>query len=316
MNVTIAICTWNRAALLADTLETLSQIRVPAGIEWECLIVNNSCTDNTNDVVASFARSMPMRALFEPMPGLSRARNHAVREARGDLILFTDDDVQLDCEWMSAYVEAAARWPQASYFGGMIEPRYQSEPPAFVTANLKLLQGMLACHDYGSIERVFGEYEEPWGGNMAIRRSVFAQFLFDESLGHRHEDRVMGEESDLFDKLRALKHLGVWVPGAHVKHLVPANILTAEGVRRHFHSDGRTMVRMGNIQHTRILRLPRWMIRALCGVANKRIERLRASESSAWVPLLARCAMWEGMLDESSAAARAAQNQLTRAADE
>jgi len=299
MDVSIVICTWNRAALLADTLEVLSRIRVPSGVEWECLIVNNGCTDTTNDVIASFAQSMPLRGLFEPTPGLSRARNHAVREARGDLILFTDDDIHVDREWMAAYIAAAARWPQASYLGGVIEPRYQSEPPAFVIANRKLLHGMLAWHDFGSMERVFREHEEPWGGNMAIRRAVFAHFSFDENLGHRHDDRVMGEESALFNSLAASKHQGVWIPAARVKHLVAAKILSAEGIRRHFHSDGRTRVRMGDRHRTRILKFPHWMSRALCRVVNRRIDHLRASESSAWVPLLARCAMWEGMLDES-----------------
>jgi glycosyltransferase involved in cell wall biosynthesis len=202
MDVTVAICTWNRAPVLAGTLEVLSHLHIPGGLEWECIVVNNNCTDATDDVIAANAQRIPIRRVFEPVAGLARARNCAVREARGDLVLFLDDDIRVDTDWMAAYLDAAARWPRASYFGGVIEPLYPSPPPVFVSANLEALAGLLALHDFGPREHQFGEDEAPYGGNMAFRHAALAQHSFNERLGHHHGDRVMGEEYAFFDLLR------------------------------------------------------------------------------------------------------------------
>ena len=78
MIVTVAICTWNRAKLLDRTLTQMHQLRIPADVEWELLIVNNNCTDETDPIIARHETALPIRRLFEPNPGLSNARNCAV----------------------------------------------------------------------------------------------------------------------------------------------------------------------------------------------------------------------------------------------
>ena len=301
IHVTVAICTWNRAAILADTLETLTAIRVPAGIEWECLIINNNCSDTTDEVIASFSGRLPLRRLFEATPGIARARNAAIREARGALILFVDDDERADAEWMAAYVDAAARWPSAAYFGGSIEPRYLSEPPAFVTANSKALEGIFGVRDFGPTQRMFRGGEAPYGGNMAIRRRVFAETSFDENLGHHHADRVLGEETRFFEELNRRHEHGVWVPEAKVKHRVPPENLTAEGIYRHFFSHGRTAVRCRDKTRTWILKVPNSMTRACCRLAHALVALGRGAGMTSWVVLLARCATLEGMVTEAEA---------------
>lgn len=77
MNLTVAICTWNRAALLDWTLARMRELRIPDGVEWELLIVNNNCTDQTDAVIARHAGVLPIRRIFEVNPGLSNARNRA-----------------------------------------------------------------------------------------------------------------------------------------------------------------------------------------------------------------------------------------------
>ena len=51
MCVSVAICTWNRSALLDRTLASLHQLAIPSAVEWELLVVNNDCSDDTDDVV-------------------------------------------------------------------------------------------------------------------------------------------------------------------------------------------------------------------------------------------------------------------------
>jgi glucosyl-dolichyl phosphate glucuronosyltransferase len=75
LKVTVAICTWNRSKSLRATLLSLQQLTIPPDVDWELLIVNNNCTDNTDLIVGLFADSLPIRLLHEERQGLSNARN-------------------------------------------------------------------------------------------------------------------------------------------------------------------------------------------------------------------------------------------------
>ena len=129
MKITVEICTWNRAALLDRTLDCMRQLHVPDGAEWELLIVNNNCSDDTDSVLSRYGEFLPIRRVFEPRQGTCHARNTAVREARGELLVQTDDDVLVDRAWLQEYCAAATRFPEAAFFGGTIEPWFESSPP-------------------------------------------------------------------------------------------------------------------------------------------------------------------------------------------
>ena len=114
LRVTVAICTWNRSRLLQQTLERMTHLVVPPGLWWELLVINNNSTDDTDQVVASFEQRLPLRLAFEPVPGLSHARNAVLRLAAGSYILWTDDDVLVSEGWLAAFVEAVRAHPSAS----------------------------------------------------------------------------------------------------------------------------------------------------------------------------------------------------------
>ena len=244
MKISVAICTWNRARLLDQTLAQLHNLRVPTGIEWELLVVNNGSTDDTDAVIARNESSLPLRRLFEPDQGLSNARNRALSACAGELILWTDDDVLLDPGWLEAYLIAARLWPEACYFGGLIEPFYERAPPVWIRENLGRLQGMLVIHDLGSSERPFVGKEQPWGANMAFRTEVLRRHPFDPNLGLKGQQILRGEETEVFAQLRSEGAVGVWVPSARVRHLVPAKRMTIGYMREFYLGVGRTSVRM------------------------------------------------------------------------
>ena len=127
MRFTVAICTWNRAWLLPRVLERLTRLQHTQS-EWEVVVVNNNSTDDTERVLDAFAGRLPLRRAFEARPGLSHARNTAVRWATGDYIVWTDDDALVDADWLAAYVRAAEQHPEAAVFGGPVRPR-QRRPP-------------------------------------------------------------------------------------------------------------------------------------------------------------------------------------------
>ena len=95
MHLTVAICTWNRADLLDDTLASLATVAIPGGVTWEVIVANNNSTDHTDAVLARHASQLPLRRLFVAQQGKSYALNAVIERLTGDLVLWTDDDVRV-----------------------------------------------------------------------------------------------------------------------------------------------------------------------------------------------------------------------------
>ncbi|HQH27641.1 MAG TPA: glycosyltransferase, partial [Oligoflexia bacterium] len=228
MKISVIICTWNRATLLDRTLTQMRALRIPPALDWELLVVNNNCSDDTDGIISRHEAFLPLRRLFEPTLGKTYACNSALDSATGDLLVWTDDDVLVEPDWIAAYASAAERWPGNSYFGGPVIPWYESPPPAWVNENLDLLKGMLTLRDLAIEEGLFPENEMPFGANMALRREAFSNFRFNPALGPIGGSLVMCEETSLFLQLRKNGDRGVWVPQAKVRHFVPQTRMTRE----------------------------------------------------------------------------------------
>jgi glycosyltransferase involved in cell wall biosynthesis len=263
MQVTIAICTWNRASLLEDALSQFCNIVIPMGIEWELLVICNNCTDDTPTVLIRYASRLPLRVVNEPRQGLVHARNRALVDAKGDLLLWTDDDTLVDSKWLAAYVAAAHKWPEAGFFGGQVIPHFESQIPHWYAANKEILADAQACKDYGPDERWLTDVEHPIGPNMALRRGAFQHVRFDPSLGLNGKERaIRGEEVRYIDELRKLGVRGVWVPSARVRHVIQTDQMTLEYVWRYFEALGRWRVRNSvPDRSTRLFGAPRWLYR-------------------------------------------------------
>lgn len=145
MDCTVAICTRNRAASLARTLAGLRRLIVPTGLKWELLIIDNGSFDTTREVLDGARLQLPIRRVLEPSLGLSHARNRALENARGELILWTDDDVIVGPRWLVEHVEGARNFPSAAFFGGPIAPRFVAAPPRWLRRNLKEFGGVFAA---------------------------------------------------------------------------------------------------------------------------------------------------------------------------
>jgi GT2 family glycosyltransferase len=90
------------------------------------LIVNNNSTDHTDDVIGEYVGRLAIRREFESRGGKSNALNRAIDVAKGDYIVWIDDDVLVDPGLLTAYAAAFQRWPEAAVFGGRIKPKYEA----------------------------------------------------------------------------------------------------------------------------------------------------------------------------------------------
>jgi glycosyltransferase involved in cell wall biosynthesis len=248
-DLTLLICTWNRAALLDETLASIAAADIPAGIRWEVLVVDNNSTDNTRQVVERQARSFPapLRYLFEPRQGKSWAMNTGLEEARFPIVVFADDDVRVTRGWLASVCAAFRDHPEIAYAGGPVDPIWEEPCPRWFAQTGKVLWGTLAILDYGPEPFVFEERRKiPLGANFAIRRSMIDRIGgFDPTLG-RNSDRVLlGQELPVFfARARAAGLRGLYLPGMSVQHHVPARRLRPEYARRWWYGKGVSRARM------------------------------------------------------------------------
>lgn len=240
MLITVAICTYNRATSLRRALDSLAAMRIPERIDWEVVVVNNNCTDDTSAVIRSFADRLPIREAVEPTPGKSNACNRAIDVARGDYFVWTDDDVIVDPGWLAAYIEAFRRHPEAAIFAGPIRPRYEEPAVKWVIESEGLLRGAYAIRDFTDENEVLSPVNNrlPLGVNMAIRGAEQRPVRYDPRFGPSPTSRRNGEEMNVVHRILATGAIGYAVPGARLEHCIGHDRQTVRYLMRYFYGTG------------------------------------------------------------------------------
>jgi glucosyl-dolichyl phosphate glucuronosyltransferase len=297
IDVSVAICTWNRAALLAQTLEVMTHLVVPSGLSWELIVVNNNCSDTTDEVIASYAGRLPIRRVFEPTPGHSHARNAAIRELRGELLIWTDDDVLVEPQWITEHVSASRAYPGAAFFAGTVDPWFEVQPPAWFARHFSELTGVVVCVDHGPEPRRLELGDSFFGANMSVRSAIAREFQFNVRLGRVGNVLTGGDDTDFAIRLVDAGHHGMWIPQARVRHFVPSERVGPDYVKRWFRDAGRTQVRRQRPQGPEIGGVPRWLLREFVEEQAKAIFWTPA-RNARWFRSYRRALMLRGMIQE------------------
>lgn len=229
----VVICTRNRAHSLARTLDSLFHAAAHTCEPWELIVVDNGSSDDTPATVKSFATRMPLRLVSQPVAGLSNARNAGVAVVRGTYVLWTDDDVMVDEQWLAAWFRAFRNRPDDAVFGGRTEPRFEEPQQAWFIEGQRHLQSLLAVRDADWSEVT--EHQLPWGLNYAVRTTEQRRHPYDPELGVAPGRRRGGEEIAVIAAILAAGGTGSWVWDATVYHMIPADRQTADYVVT-FHS--------------------------------------------------------------------------------
>ena len=252
--ISIILCTHQRASSLVQTLESFCRLEVPAGLSWELIVVDNNSTDDTRAVCDRFADRLPLLYLLETRQGLSIARNRALADARGEWLLFTDDDVDVDQHWLATLHAATLRHPEIDFIGGVVLPRWEVPPPAWLVRHAQSkLPGVTMHFHIGDQERKLDSSDTLLfvGANMGFHRRVFIDGLrFDESLGRTGLRLLVGEESKVIRQIIARGGEGLYVPAAIVHHRNPRDRMTEKYVRDWFCGYGISLVRAQQIEPT------------------------------------------------------------------
>lgn len=220
--LTAIICTYNRAKYIGNLLESIAANDLPKS-EYEILLVDNNCTDNTREICEAFAaahKDVLFRYVVEPEQGLSAARNKGIKEAKGDSIVYIDDDALVDAHYLRSYAEWFDSHPETMACGGPIEPLYETAEPSWMTPFTKAL--LTAWMNYGDKVREYPKGRYPGGGNAAYRKEVFDKVgLFNTALGRKGGNLMGSEEKDIFDKMHALNMQILYLPTPVLHHCIP-----------------------------------------------------------------------------------------------
>jgi GT2 family glycosyltransferase len=166
-----------------------------------------------------------------------------VKEFRGDVLLFTDDDVRLGPGWLRAYQNAIRRFPDADYFGGRILPNWGLRKPRWIREEpLPLIDGLLVWYDRGVETRLFGKDEPtPFGASFAVRRRLFEKIgLFHLNLGTGGIALGRGEETEFLLRARKSNKQGIYVGEALCYHAFDRKRLTLSALWRYGIACGRS----------------------------------------------------------------------------
>lgn len=228
---TVALCTHNHADRLVRTLADLPQIRMPKAA-WEFLVIDNGSRDVTSELLARhvWPAGWDVRVVREEKLGLSNARNRAISEARGEYIIFMDDDETANPDWLCAYERLIdAHKPDA--FGGRIKVLFEEDfRPPWLSVELLGFLGELNLSE--SVVPLTDPATSFYGGNFGFRRTVCdAVGSFDANLGRKGTDNTGGEEVDFYRRLLASGFKVWWTPEAVIHHRIQAEKLN----RRYFH---------------------------------------------------------------------------------
>jgi glycosyltransferase involved in cell wall biosynthesis len=238
----------------------MSKLNILDNFDWELIIINNGSTDNTENIISKFSNQLPIRHVFEPTAGLSNARNRAIEESRGEYIIWTDDDVLVDENWLAAYVDAFLTHPDAAVFGGKILPNLTPPTPKWFSDSLPLLSGLIAYRDFGSVPIYLSDDVVPYGANYAVRMKEHRQIRYRSDLGVSPDHRRMGEETTLIISMLKNGCKGVWVPQSIVLHCIPPARQTISYVFRYHRSAGETAAFLEpTYECKKWFYIPRWL---------------------------------------------------------
>ena len=242
MNVDVAICTWNRADMLRDTLQRLSTTEIPAEIKLRIIVVDNNCTDHTQAVVKEIGNLLQIVSIQESRQGHCFARNAAIEIADSEFLIWIDDDVSVSDNWLHKYVNAFKHDSDQTFWGGSIIPAFHDSKPKWINEQWDKIKGCFAYRDLGDQIVQFTNEVLPYGANFAVRTKIQKQFLFDTDFG-RQNGLVVGEdEIDVMKRMIAAGYTGRWVPGATVEHIIDPTRTTEAYIEKYFVGQGRALI--------------------------------------------------------------------------
>jgi len=224
VKISAVLCTFNRAHYLRRALQSLVAQSLSEG-QYEIIVVDNRSTDDTSQVVRKeFGGVSNLRYLYEPIQGLSQARNTGWKNARGMYVAYLDDDAVADTEWLGKIVEVFETLkPQPGCVGGRVEPIWEAPQPAWLSDDMT---SYLAILNYSDAPVALGNPDYLVGASIAYPRQLLETMGgFQTRLGRRGKNLLSNEETLLHRGLKAEGYACMYHPEILAWHHIQASRL-------------------------------------------------------------------------------------------
>jgi glycosyltransferase involved in cell wall biosynthesis len=226
----IIICTYNRERFVGDTLNSVAAMDFDSD-RLELLLIDNNSTDRTREICTEFKRQhigYPFRYIQETQQGLSFARNRGIREAKGSVLIFLDDDIYADQDYLNHVDAHFKQYPTTAAAGTRVDVHYENKEPEWMS---HFLRPMLGEQNWGVTVKEYRPGRYPFGCSMAIRADVIRKTGgFDTRIGRKGKALGANEEKDLFDRIRHKGYIIRYIPHAVLRHRIDDARLTEDYV--------------------------------------------------------------------------------------
>jgi glycosyltransferase involved in cell wall biosynthesis len=208
LDLSVVICTRNRATQLAQTLKRIEALR--SQLRWELIVVDNGSTDGTSAVVAGYAAvcDHPMQIILNQGRGVSCAKNAGWQATRSPIVACIDDDCYPEADYLDSIFECFSRDPKLGFVGGRILLHDPTDRRITIQESLEPLSfppGSFIRH--GVIQ----------GANVAYRRAAISEVGgFDPWFGAGA--LYSGDETELMARISAAGWNGAYDPKPVVYH--------------------------------------------------------------------------------------------------
>lgn len=241
MKFSVIFCTYNREKYIYNAMKSIAEQDFPY-TDYEIVLINNNSTDSTESICNRFREDYPQvgfRYFIETNQGLSYARNRGVKESRGDILVFVDDDATVFELYLSSINNFFDIYPEVNACGGPIVPVYEVKKPKWLSHYTEQLLGG-ALYE-GDKVKPFSNGKYPGGGNSAFRKEVFEKYgLFNVELGRKGTGLIGAEEKDLYDRLTRGNEQFYYLPQMGIHHYIPEKKLTKAHFRELTYSIGKS----------------------------------------------------------------------------
>jgi glucosyl-dolichyl phosphate glucuronosyltransferase len=247
VRISVILCTYNRCEYLRKVLDSIAGSVLPDSVEWEVLVIDNNSIDQTPEIAKEFAARYPgrFRYISEPRQGKSHALNTGIRESRGDVLAFVDDDVTVQPTWLRNLTQAldGSEWAGA---GGRTLLAERFVPPRWLalTGDHGLGGVLAAMFDLG--DEPCELEQPPYGANMAYRKEMFAKHgPFRTDMGPSADRNIPrpNEDTEFGRRIMAAGERLRYEPSAVVYHPVPKNRIRKDYFLTWWFDYGRASIR-------------------------------------------------------------------------
>ena len=229
LGISVVIPCHNGVERLPATLAHIAAQRVPRGVPWEVILVDNASTDGTPGAARAWPDPppAPLRIVSEPRLGLSFAHFAGFAAARHEIVSFVEDDNWIAPDWLQVVSEIMAAHPDVGACGGQNEAHFSTPAPAWFEQYAHYYAvGVQGPEEGGDITWTRGYL---WGAGMTVRARAWRQ-LVDGGFGFLLEDRVGGRlttggDSELSFALRLAGWKLRYEPRLRLRHDLPARRL-------------------------------------------------------------------------------------------